>query len=204
MVNHQQYHERPVMITIDAWVELGHNAARNGSLMRTHPIGVIGVRMSEEEAWDLAVKVGSMTHFDPRCSVSCCIQVALVRGLIRGEIVNKEDVDACIERSYSFVKDNSALMKSDDPSKVGKNSIEARLDREELEKCLRAKSLGALELDEEGLIGYVYLIMEGGGAYTNAAAACALLGAYLEYANLPAHWALGLVHKTWLMGSTLR
>jgi flagellar biosynthesis GTPase FlhF len=45
----------------------------------------------------------------------------------------------------------------------------------------------------------VELVMEGGDADTNAAAACALIGAYVGYANLPAHWVLGLAHKDWLM-----
>ncbi|KAF2821258.1 hypothetical protein CC86DRAFT_374099 [Ophiobolus disseminans] len=50
----------------------------------------------------------------------------------------------------------------------------------------------------------VDLIMEGGDADTNGAAACALLGAYLGYANLPSHWTQGLAHKEWLMVKTHR
>ena len=50
----------------------------------------------------------------------------------------------------------------------------------------------------------VQLIMEGGDADTNGAAAGALLGAYLGYANLPSHWKLGLAHNDWLMAKTER
>jgi len=50
----------------------------------------------------------------------------------------------------------------------------------------------------------VDLVMEGGDADTIAAAAGALLGAYLGYANLPSHWTLGLAHKEWLLGMTYR
>lgn len=50
----------------------------------------------------------------------------------------------------------------------------------------------------------VDLIMEGGDADTNAAAACALLGAYLGYSHLPSHWTLGLAHKEWLTAKTYR
>jgi hypothetical protein len=46
--------------------------------------------------------------------------------------------------------------------------------------------------------------MEGGDADTNAAAACALLGAYLGFVNLPAHWTQGLAHKEWLIAKTQR
>lgn len=48
------------------------------------------------------------------------------------------------------------------------------------------------------------LIMEGGDSDTNGAAAGALIGAYLGYANLPAHWALGLAHREWLSSKILR
>jgi ADP-ribosylglycohydrolase len=74
--------------------------------MRTHPIGIIGVGLSESKTRNLAIKVGSTTHVDPRCAVSCCIQVALIRGLLRGEIVNETDVNKCIARSYRFVRGN--------------------------------------------------------------------------------------------------
>jgi hypothetical protein len=50
----------------------------------------------------------------------------------------------------------------------------------------------------------VDLIMEGGDADTNGAAAAALLGAYLGYAKLPSHWTLGLAHKEWLIKKTGR
>ena len=46
----------------------------------------------------------------------------------------------------------------------------------------------------------VDLIMEGGDADTIGAVAGAMLGAYLGYASLPAHWALGMRHREWLMG----
>jgi ADP-ribosylglycohydrolase len=85
---------------------MDRNAALNGSLMRTHPIGIIGVGLSELKTWNLAINVGSMTHVDLRCTVSCCIQVALIKGLLRGEIVNETDVNKCIERSYWFVRGN--------------------------------------------------------------------------------------------------
>lgn len=50
----------------------------------------------------------------------------------------------------------------------------------------------------------VDLIMEGGDADTNGAAAGALLGAYLGYAKLPSHWTLGLAHRDWLVHKTGR
>jgi hypothetical protein len=205
--------------------------------MRTHPIGIIGFGLTEEETWRLAVDVGSTTHADPRCKVACCIQVALIRGLLRGDIQDAIDVNAYIKRSYNFVV---SLLVSEAPEDT-KNPM-PRLSITELNRHVHAKTLAALELDSPDKIGYVYkclgsaivllrramhrntlappisplasetlfedltvdLIMEGGDADTNAAAACALLGAYLGYSRLPSHWTLGLAHKEWLMEKTYR
>jgi hypothetical protein len=65
----------------------------------------------------------------------------------------------------------------------------------------RPDPLAAATLFEELTVD---LIMEGGDADTNTAAVCALLGAYLGYANLPSYWKLGLAHKEWLMEKTHR
>jgi hypothetical protein len=44
------------------------------------------------------------------------------------------------------------------------------------------------------------LIMRGGDADTNACFAGALLGGFLGYSVLPAHWKHGLKHEEWLLG----
>lgn len=46
------------------------------------------------------------------------------------------------------------------------------------------------------------LIMKGGDADTNACFAGALLGAYVGYTALPAHWRDGLGHGEWLVGKS--
>ncbi|KAH7072091.1 ADP-ribosylglycohydrolase-domain-containing protein [Paraphoma chrysanthemicola] len=243
VVKRKDYLEQPANNAIDAWVRSGRHVAPNGSLMRTHPIGIIGIGLSEEKTWKLSVQVGWNTHVDPRCTVSCCILVALIRGLLRGDITNEKDVDACIERSYAWVKKNPKLMNPGDDETLSDADIEHHLERSVFEHHVYAKTLEDLKLDDGKSIGYVYkclgsailllrlamrkgsmlsatggplalatafeeltvdLIMEGGDADTNGAAACALVGAYLGYANLPSHWTLGLAHKEWLMSKTYR
>jgi ADP-ribosylglycohydrolase len=189
----------------------------------------------------LAANVGFTTHVDPRGTVSCCIEVVLVRGLLRGDILDEEDVDACIERSYEIVRANNDFM---DPGGEGpsEEELDALLDREKFDRHMYAESLDDLQLDSPKAIGFVYkclgtvflllrlamrkrslslyasplaaeslfddlivdLIMERGDADTNGAAACALLGAYLGYANLQSPWTLGLAHKEWLIAKTYR
>jgi ADP-ribosylglycohydrolase len=69
----ERFLEDPIRLATYKWEKGGRNAAPNGSLMRTHPIGIIGFGLTEEETWRLAVDVGSTTHADPRCKVACCI-----------------------------------------------------------------------------------------------------------------------------------
>ncbi|KAJ8119028.1 hypothetical protein OPT61_g86 [Boeremia exigua] len=243
VAGNQRYLTDPFQCATDRWIKSSRNAAPNGSLMRTHPIGVIGVNMTEEQTWRLSVRVGTTTHVDPRCVVACCISVGLVRQLLRGQIQTEKDMDAAIERAYDWVRQQPDIMNPSHSTDLTANQIRQHLERQEFEKHLYAETLNELHLDAQGKIGYVYkclgaavlllrlairrtsrasiavgvtgraqlfeklmveLIMEGGDADTNGAAAGALLGAYLGYANLPSHWKLGLAHNEWLMTKTER
>ena len=209
--------------------------------MRTHPIGIIGIGLSEIETWRLAVAVGRTTHVDPRCVVACCISVGLVRGMLRGEVVSEAHVDEVVERAYEWVLCQPELMNPGLAAELTEWEVQRHLDRKEFERHVYAKSLEELKLDSQKEMGYVYkclgsavltlrlciraagdkpasktlsktvfeslmtdLIMEGGDSDTNGAAAGAMIGTYLGYANLPSHWALGLAHREWLMAKALR
>lgn len=169
--------------------------------MWTHPIGITGLTLSEVETWTLSTQVGTTTHADPRCKVSVCIIVSLIRSLLRGETSSESDIDAAIERSYAHVC--SVL-----PKKTH------QLEREYFEKHVHALSFEDLELDNRQRMGYVYkclgsvilslrlvmrsstsplpsqslfeeiitdLIMYGGDADTNAAVA----GSFPRYLSRP-------------------
>lgn len=227
----------------ERWIQGGRKAAPNGSLMRTHPIGIIGVNLTEEQTWRLSVDVGRTTHVDPRCVVACCISVGLIRQLLRGQIETEKQMDAAIERAYEWARKQPDIIDPDPSVGLTESQIRKHLDRQEFEKHVYTETLEGLRLDDELKMGYVYkclgsavlllrraiqrissapvavgmvakaqlfeelivqLIMEGGDADTNGAAAGALLGAYLGYANLPPHWKLGLAHNDWLMAKTYR
>ncbi|KAF3044956.1 hypothetical protein E8E11_004077 [Didymella keratinophila] len=233
----------PLKCATESWLNGGRKAAPNGSLMRTHPIGIIGVNLTEEQTWRLSVDVGRTTHVDPRCVVACCISVGLIRQLLRGQIKTEKDMDAAIERAYEWVRRQPDIMNPDPSAGLTGDQVRKHLDRQEFEKHVYAETLKELRLDDQLKMGYVYkclgsavlllrravqriptapvavgmvakaqlfeelivqLIMEGGDADTNGAAAGALLGAYLGYANLPSHWKLGLAHNDWLMAKTER
>lgn len=156
----------------------------------------------------------------------------------------EKDMDAAIERAYTWVRSKPALMNPSADVTLTGTDISAHLDRAEFERHIYAKSLEELDLDNPKTLGYVYkclgsavwllreamrqlslpnneaqspilrstifekltvdLIMQGGDADTNGSSACALLGAYLGFANLPAHWTMGLAHKEWLMDEIYR
>ena len=229
VVLNPSYLEDPVKIATDVWVKCNRNAAPNGSLMRTHPIGIMCYDKGEEETFKVAAKVGRVTHVDPRCVVSCCVQVGLVRGILRGEVVNEKDVDGVIERAWEWVRARKDYV---DPE--GGEVIEELLNREEFSRHCHAESLDELQLDDSMKMGYVYkclgsailtlrkamrreaesilptgsrlfedliveLTMEGGDADTNACVAGALLGAWVGYDRLPPHWEQGLHDREWLL-----
>jgi hypothetical protein len=73
-----EYLEDPEGLALQVWLKTNRDAAPNGSLMRTHPLGVMCVGRSLEETFQSAADVGRVTHVDPRCVVSCCLATALV------------------------------------------------------------------------------------------------------------------------------
>lgn len=155
VVSDKKYLDDPIAVATKMWIRGGYKDAPNGSLMRTHPIGIIGVGLTEQETWDFSIAVGHTTHVDPQCTVSCCILAALIRGLLRGEITNNQDVDECIERTYAFVLASPALMNPGN-EKVQTIDVKNRLHRKDFERYVYATELKDRDLDEPDKIGYVY------------------------------------------------
>ncbi|KAK0724896.1 ADP-ribosylglycohydrolase-domain-containing protein, partial [Lasiosphaeris hirsuta] len=208
----------PARVAREHWERKGRAIAPNGSLMRTHPLGLICLWWTEEVAFQLAADMSRVTHADPRCVVACVVGTGLVRALVRGEVGGESDVDAVLRMGKEWFL----------------RGEESELDEEEFQKYAAAESLEELKLDDAVAIGYVYkalgaglvllrmamrrmakaegswlerdrlfeeliteLIMCGGDADTNACFAGALLGAYLGYGALPDHWKHGMKHEAW-------
>jgi ADP-ribosylglycohydrolase len=266
------YLDDPPTAAYNYWVNGEFNAAPNGSLMRTHPLGVICMEKSHGETFRIATEFSLVTHADPRCVVACCISTALIRGILRGEIQSDQDIDAVIDVAFEWVSlwqkrgrrfEEDLLMGTDDewvdasvkkydggdeeeqsstnkPGKSDEQHIEREplLNRSELYRHVKAKDFQELQLDDSMKMGYVYkslgaailalrraihhdrgessgkgesfsrntfenliteIVMEGGDADTNACIAGALLGAWLGYTALPAHWRDGIEHHDWLL-----
>lgn len=222
----KNFAEEPEQVAREYWKRPGRRVAPNGSLMRTHPLGLMCLFRGEEETFAVAAKISRVTHYDPRCVIACVYGTALVRAVVRSEILMEEDINLLLRKVVVWYAGQP---------EVGPESLE--LDLAELEKHVKAESLDVLQLDEREAIGYVYktlgagvlllrmairktresyrsllmrvamfeelitdLIMREGDADTNACFAGALLGAFLGYEALPDHWKHGLRHEQWLIG----
>jgi ADP-ribosylglycohydrolase len=224
VVLNPEYLSEPENIAHRYWVKTGRHVAPNGSLMRTHPLGIMCLPFSREATYKTAMDYSRVTHVDPRCVVSCCICTVLISETLKGTVKSEEDIDTILEDGFNWVHQNY---------RPDLDNQEPRLDRQEFVRHVYAKSLAELQLDHSMKIGYVYkclgsailclrlavrspqmstntfeviitdLTMEGGDADTNACCAGALLGAFLGYSKLPSHWRDGLMHREWLVEKAL-
>lgn len=165
VVSTKGFQEDPTEIAHEHWVKTGRRIAPNGSLMRTHPLGVMGIFRSEEETFRAAAEVGRTTHADLRCVVGCVVGTGLVRGLLRGEVLDEWGVDGVIERGIEFTR-----REYEDEEEGGMD-----LDMGELGGYVYAAGGGTaaesvdgldllegLKLDDPPAIGYVYKTLGSG------------------------------------------
>ncbi|KAL1409345.1 hypothetical protein Q8F55_003327 [Vanrija albida] len=151
IVRREGYLAAPVATAHAHWVKSGHQAAANGSLMRTHPLGVLCVYCSQAETFETAARFSAITHVDPRCVVACMLGTALVRGLLRGEVGTVADVDAMVDTAIAEYTDRVLpILRAEGPF----SAADPGLDVDEFKRHAHASTLAELELDQGG-IGYV-------------------------------------------------
>lgn len=140
--------------------EIGeYSAAPNGSLMRTHPLGLMCVSRPLDYTFAIAASYSVITHVDPRCVVSCMIGTALVRGLVRGEVRTEEDIDILVNLAVYVYLGIHKTFREEGPNKAG----EPELNVDELKTYTAAtQTLETLELDSPAKIGYVYKCLGSG------------------------------------------
>lgn len=112
------------------------------------------------ETFRIAAQISRTTHIDPRCTVACCATTALVRGLLRGEVVDETGVDSILDQAFSYVHGNESLRNPGHEDSAippaSKEQDEALLDRDEYVKNTRETHYSDLELDDSQKMGYVY------------------------------------------------
>lgn len=175
------YEQNPVSIAKLVWELKGCNNAPNGGLMRTSIVGLWPIDVEQN-----AELLCQMTHYDPRCVGSCVIASQIINNLAWHnrimdakeliEIGNKYDhrIEEWIHLAYNST-----------------NISDLQLDNEEtMAYTLRTLSAALWcywhsASFEEGLFA---IVNEGGDADTNAAIACAILGAKFGYDTIPSYY----------------
>ena len=175
------YVEQPEMCSKLWWDLSQHNSAANGALMRTSVVGLAPSNVIEQ-----AEVICKLTHYDPRCVGSCVIAVSIIHNLVWHDK----------QLSYDEIKD-----------------IAQRYDNRILEwvdAAYNSTDISMLDLDETYSIGYTLRTLsaalwcywhspsfvdgllsvanEGGDADTNAAIACAVIGAKFGYSSIPSYY----------------
>lgn len=169
------------------WDMSRQRSAANGALMRTSVVGLAGNNVDEQ-----AERICRLTHYDPRCVGSCVIVSEIIHNLVWNDR----------ELSYKEIKELGEKY----DGRIG----------EWIDVAYKSSCISDLKLDEGKSMGYTLrslsaalwcywhapsfvdglytIVNEGGDADTNAAIACAVLGAKYGYAEIPKYYIENL-HK---------
>lgn len=164
------------------WWDLSHHqSAANGALMRT---SVVGLAPNDIEAQ--SESICKLTHYDPRCIGSCFIAVAIIHNLVwYNKLLQYSEIKEIARRyddrilewvDVAYTSSDISMLELDESSSIGYTlrTLSAAL------WCYwHSPSF------EEGLLA---VVNEGGDADSNAAIACAILGAKFGLSSIPAHY----------------
>ena len=181
------YVDKPFDAAKLVWEMSKKQSAANGGLMRTSVVGLFPKAVEQ-----CAVDICRLTHYDPRCVGSCVIVSSLIHSLVYDsepltyhqilDIANKYDERIAEYVDLSLNADLRALELQDEKS-MGYTL-----------KTLAA-SLWAYWNASSFEDGLLAVVNAGGDADTNAAVACAILGAKFGYESIPKEYIDGLIHR---------
>lgn len=179
------YIDKPLEVSQLVWKMSHYQSAANGGLMRTSVVGLFPKAVKT-----CAENICKLTHYDPRCVGSCVIVSELIHALVydkpklrRFEMSDiAREYDKRIEEyiDHAETGDITDLM---DDEYMGYNLVTLSV---ALWAYWHAKSF------EDGLLK---VVNAGGDADTNAAVACAILGAKFGFNSIPNEYVDGLIYK---------
>ena len=185
------YVEKPFEVSKMVWEMSNKQSAANGGLMRTSIVGLFPKAVKE-----CAAKICRLTHYDPRCVGSCVIVSQLIHSLVYDESPMSYDQIIDIGRKYDGrIEEYIDLA-------INSDHIED-LDLQNWDSVgYTLKTLAAglwaywhAQTFEEGLLT---VVRAGGDADTNAAVACAILGAKFGFDAIPSEYVDGLIYRVQL------
>lgn len=182
------YVEKPFDVSKMVWEMSRRKAAANGGLMRTSIVGLLPNNVEE-----CAANICRLTHYDPRCVGSCVIVSKLIHSLVYAEEPINYNQIIDIARKYDERIEGYVDLA------FNSDNIEA-LDLQNWDSMgYTLKTLAAglwaywhTHSFEEGLLAVVHA---GGDADTNAAVACAILGAKFGFHTIPSEYVDGLIYR---------
>lgn len=181
------YLSKPLEVSKLVWEMSRRTSAANGGLMRTSVVGLFPKAVEV-----CAANICRLTHYDPRCVGSCVIVSELIHSLVYGgptltyhqmlDLARKYD-DRIVDYIDLSLDGDIWALELDDMDAAG---YTLKTMAAALWTYWHARSF------EEGLLT---IVNAGGDADTNAAVACAILGAKYGYHAIPKEYTDGLLYR---------
>ena len=181
------YVEKPFDASKMLWEMSHQQSAANGGVMRTSIVGLFPKAVEE-----CAVNICRLTHYDPRCVGSCAIVSLLIHSLVyEEEKLSYHKIVDIAQRYDSRIREYIDLSLNTDI-----RALELQ-DWDSVGYTLKTLAAGLWAYwnapsFEEGLLS---VVRAGGDADTNAAVACAILGAKFGFNTIPQEYVDGLIYK---------
>ncbi len=216
VLSHRDFLQDPLKIALEIWAT--YKPASNGSVMRTSVVGTIYHR-DLHDVVEKAILFASVTHADPRsisAAVMLSVAIALVvRGHDSVEEITAHSLDIArivlrqqMEQKAAYYQGENLERLIDEYTQDLEAHINGNWGALQLGdqitmgyayKCIgaafcalrRVAELQAQNAEEPFRTVIQEIVEEGGDADTNAAAAGALIGAYLKYPSIPKSWVDG-------------
>lgn len=181
------YVEKPLEVSKKVWEMSNRKSAANGGLMRTSIVGLFPKAVEQ-----CAANICRLTHYDPRCVGSCVIVSLIIHSIVyhSTELTYHQIIDISKKYDERICEYVDLARNSDIRALELQNEHSMGYTLKTLATALwaywNAKSF------EEGLLT---VVNAGGDADTNAAVACAILGAKYGYSSIPKEYIEGLIHR---------
>ncbi len=181
------YVEKPFDASKMLWEMSHQQSAANGGVMRTSIVGLFPKAVEE-----CAENICRLTHYDPRCVGSCAIVSLLIHSLVyEEEKLSYHKIVDIAQRYDSRIREYIDLSLNTDI-----RALELQ-DWDSVGYTLKTLAAGLWAYwnapSFEG--GLLSVVRAGGDADTNAAVACAILGAKFGFSAIPQEYIDGLIHK---------
>lgn len=185
----RDYVQRPFDVSRKVWEMSRCQSAANGGIMRTSIVGLFPKAVRQ-----CAENICKLTHYDPRCVGSCVVVSELIHTIVYGEhiLTFTEILEIAQEYDERILPYVERAWQEDD--------IMNLMDDEYMGYTLVTLSvaLWAFWHSTSFTEGLLKVVNAGGDADTNAAVACAILGAKYGFGAIPKEYVDGLIYNSQL------